>query len=216
MNDISALLESIKAEPYIERLITAPHCGVATFSSLLPGDKVVGPHGEFKEKAGTRLAILEREHNPKSIDAPEQGELVSLNTRMAGKFVEAGTELARIRHFLTRDEVLAILLKKALHLFCAPERAKYYFAPAVDVKIKVSGPKSVAVHSGMELFIMSRMKREAPLAYTGPDGVIYAVYFDHTKNIDAGEALIGVCPPDLVNQIEDVVMRVQTEWREGE
>ena len=52
----------------------------------------------------------------------------------------------------------------------APERAKYYFVPQIDTKIKVSGCRSVSVYEGMELFIVSRMKREMPLYYTGPDG----------------------------------------------
>lgn len=38
------------------------------------------------------------------------------------------------------------------------------------------------------------MKREMPLYYTGPDGLIYTVYFEHNENVDAGSPLIGVCP----------------------
>ena len=131
-----------------------------------------------------------------------------------GSFVQAGTELVRLRHLLSREEVIQQILKKALSLFPAPERAKYYFVPAVDIKIKVSGPRVVTVRDGEELFIMSRMKREAPLRYSGPEGVIYAVYFSHSQNVEAGQPLIGVCPPDLVDQVEEVVMRVQTEWKE--
>ncbi len=32
--------------------------------------------------------------------------------------------------------------------------------------------------------------------------------------MEAGQPLIGVCPPAMVGAIEDAVMRVQTEWRE--
>lgn len=215
MLDISALLDEIKASPYVESSIVAPHCGVVTFNDeLKAGSRINGPSGEWKEKAGTLLATLEREHNPRRINALERGEIVSYNEAVAGNFVEAGTELVRIRHFLSKDEVLSILLKKALYLFLAPEKAKYYFSPAIDVKIKNTGPKSVSVHDGMELFIISRMKRETTLRYNGPDGVIYAVYFNFSQNIDAGQPLIGVCPPDLVEQIEEVSLRVQTEWQE--
>lgn len=217
MIDISALLEEIKASPYDEVTVRAPHCGVVTFSdSPVPGDVVFGPRGEWKEKPGTLLATLERERNPKPVLCTERGELVALKRELDGQFVEAGTEIAKIRHFLSREEVLQLILKKALHLFPAPERAKYYFVPAVDVKIKVSGPQSVSVRDGEELFIMSRMKREAPLRYTGPEGVIYAVYFTHNQNVDVGHPLVGVCPPDMVEQVEEVVLRVQTEWRERE
>jgi len=68
----------------------------------------------------------------------------------------------------------------------------------------------------MELFIVSRMKREVPLCYSGPTGIIYDVYFDQQKNVDAGTPLIVVCPPDQQSAVEDVVARVQSEWVEGE
>jgi hypothetical protein len=60
------------------------------------------------------------------------------------------------------------------------------------------------------------MKRDASLNDSGPVGVLYAVYFSHNGNVDAGQPLFGVCPPDLVGAVEDAVMRVQTEWREEE
>ena len=215
MLDISAVLEEIKASPYKEITVSAPHCGVITFpESLQPGASVTGPWGNWKEKPGTLLATIYREHNPQPISCPEQGEIVTVNREWDGKFAEAGTELVQFRHFLSKEEVLQVILKRALHLFRAPERAKYYFIPAVDIKIKVSGPKSVTVREGDEIFIMSRMKREAPLRYSGPEGVIYALYFAHNENVDAGQPLIGVCPPDMVDQVEEVVLRVQTEWKE--
>lgn len=217
MLDISSLLEEIKASPYEEVPVRTPNCGTVTFPEFLAvGDTLYGPRGDWREVPGTTLATLEREHNPQPIRCPEKGELMALRQECNGRFVEAGTEIAVIRHFLSREEVLQLILKKALHLFLAPERAKYYFVPSVDIKIKVSGPQSVAVRDGEELFIMSRMKREAPLRYSGPEGVIYALYFSHNQNIDAGQPLIGVCPPGLVAQVEEVVVRVQTEWTERE
>lgn len=214
MIDISKLLEEIQASPYKEVIITAPHSGVVSFPDLPVGSKVIGPSGQWKEKEGTVLATLERERNPRSIHSAEKGELTLVHKELSGTFVQAGTELAKIRHYMSKDEVLSVILKKALFLFEAPERAKYYFTPAIDVKINVAGAKSVTVYDGMDLFIMSRMKRESPLAYSGPDGVIYAIYFTHNENMDIGQPLIGVCPPDMVRAIEDVVMRVQSEWRE--
>ncbi len=214
MLDITKLLEEIKASPYEEVVIRAPHTGLVHFADVAEGTRVVGPTGMWKEIPGTRIATMEREHNPKPIVAHEKGVISKVHTELEGRFVEAGTPLVHLRHFLSKDEVLGIILKKALYLFNAPERAKYYFAPDADKKIKASGPKAVTVHDGQELFIMSRMKREAALNYSGPEGVIYAVYFQHNENVDAGAPLIGVCPPDQVGLIEDVVIRVQTEWIE--
>lgn len=214
MLNITELLEKLKASPFEEMHITAPHTGVVTFEKIRKGDTVHGPRGAWKEKPGTVLAVLEREHNPKPIHAPQKGIISVVRQDLDGCFVEAGTRLVTMQHMLTRDEVLNIILREALHLFKAPERAKYYFSPEVDKKIRAGGTRSVTVHDGMETFIMSRMKREVPLAYSGPDGIIYAVYFKHTENVDAAQPLIGVCPPDQLDAIEEVVMKVQTEWKE--
>ena len=214
MLDVTTLLDEIKASPYEEIQIVAPHTGTVTFPPLKEGDRVHGPQGMWQEKPGTLLLTIEREHNPKPIYAPQKGHVRRVFQELEGQFVEAGTPLITVRHFLTRAEVQQKILKRALFPFLAPERAKYYFTPDVDKKIRASGSRVVTVSEGMELFIMSRMKREAPLHYAGPTGVIYAVYFKHTDNVDAGQALIGVCPPDQLSAIEEVVMRVQTEWQE--
>lgn len=216
MLDISNLLESIKAEPYTEMAVVAPHTGVVNFADLHPGDRVSGPSGEWKEVPGTRIATITRENNPKPVAASDKGVVQKIRTELEGSFVEAGAELGILRHYLSREEVVRMLLRRTLRLFYAPERAKYYFVPEVDKKVKISGPRSVTVEDGMELFIVSRMKREIPLSYTGPEGVIYEVYFHQNQNVDAGSPLIGVCPPDQLSAIEDVIARVQMEWVEAE
>ena len=129
MIDISAFLDEIKRSPYREIEICAPHSGVISFEQLKTGDEVHGPQGQWKEKPGTRIATLERERNPKPLTAPEKGVIGEIHSELEGNFVEAGTVLATIRHLLTRDEVERIILQKALFLFRAPERAKYYFTP---------------------------------------------------------------------------------------
>ena len=214
MLDVSRLLEEIKASPYEEMVITAPHTGVVSFSGIKEGDKVIGPSGEWKEKPGALLASIVRERNTRPITSRQNGVIREIRRDLEGCFVEAGTPLMTLRHFLSNDEVLQIILRQALYLFCAPERAKYYFTPTVDLKVKVSGSSSVTVTEGMELFIMSRMKRETPLYYFGPEGVIYAVYFLHNQNMEAGQPLIGVCPQNQIKGIEEVVLRVKTEWEE--
>jgi biotin carboxyl carrier protein len=214
MFKITELLEQLKASPYEEIHVTAPHTGHVSFAKIQPGEIVYGPGGAWKEKPGTQLAVLERENNPKPICARQKGVISDVRRELDGRFVEAGTRLVTMKHTLTREEVINLLLRHALHLFRAPERAKYYFSPEVDKRIRAGDVRSVTVHDGMEVFIMSRMKREVPLAYSGPDGLIYAVYFKHTDNVDAGQPLIGVCPPDQLAVIEDVIMRTQTEWKE--
>jgi biotin carboxyl carrier protein len=214
MLDISKLLDEIKSSPYREITVASPHTGKITFAGIETGAHVHGPQGQWKETPGTKLCTLERERNPKQVCAPENGEICQVHRELDGLFVEAGTPLVVLRHMLTRDEVQRIILQKTLYLFPAPERAKYYFTPEADKKIRASDARSVTVRNGMELFIMSRMKREVPLNYTGPDGVIYEVYFKYNKNLDAGSPLVGICPPEHLHVIQNLVMRVQTEWTE--
>ena len=214
MLDISKLLEKIKKSPYEEITVLTQHSGVLSFADLKEGDRVYGRSGAWQEKPGTVLAVLERERNKINVECQDKGEIKQLYRELDGKFVEAATPVAVIRHFLSKDEVLRIILKQALYLFTAPERAKYYFAPEADKKIRGSGHKAVLVKDGMELLIMSRMKREAALNYKGPEGVIFSVFFELGQSMDAGEPLLGICLAEQLAQVEDVVIRVQTEWEE--
>ncbi len=214
MIDVSKLLEEIKAEPYREVEIKSPHTGIITFNSLSEGDEVLPTRGDYKEIPATALATITRENNPQPIRTSEKGIISKINKEYEGEFVEAGTTLATVKHFLSKREVVDIILKKSLFLFCAPERATYYFRPEIDLKIKLSSCRSVSVQEGMDLFIMSRMKREAALTYSGIQGIIYAIYFSNTP-VDAQSPLIAVCQESQVAAIEDVVEQVRRDWREA-
>ncbi len=216
MLDIKTLLEDIKKAPYRELTVFAPHSGNIEFVLKDVGTKVKGVSGTWKEKPGTLLAYLVREGNKKPIFAPEKGEVVEFCGLKDGQFVQAGTPLLKIRHFLTRQEVIDIILQKALSLFLAPEKGKYYFVSDVDRKIKSKGCQAVNVKEGDEILILSRMKRETIIPYQGPEGIIYALYFKPGQSVDAAQPLIGVCPQNQLEQIKDVVARIQTEWEEGE
>lgn len=214
MLDISKLLEEIRETPFNEIEIVSPWSGNVSFADINEGASVVGPSGTWLEVPGTLLANIERERNPKPIRAPEKGRIKTIRRELEGQFIEAGTAILTLKHFLTKQEVIQIVLKQALYLFNAPERAKYYFVPEIDLKIKAGGHRSVRVQDGMDMFIMSRMKREGTLPYNGPEGLIYAVYFSHNDNVGGGEPLVGVCPEALMPIVEDVVARVQAEWEE--
>jgi len=212
--NITELLDEIKASPFEEIVVRAPHTGVVEFVQDKPGVKVVGPSGQWKEKPGILLVRLEREGSKKPIYAPQKGVVERIEHDLAGKFVQAGTPLLTIRHYLNKEEVLDRLLRKSLFLFLAPERAKYFFIPDMDIKVKSKGCQSVQIRSGQELFIVSRMKRETQLNYSGPDGIIYAIYFETNQNVDTGAPLIGVCSRSQLPAIQDVISRVQSEWVE--
>jgi len=108
--NITELLDEIKASPFEEIVVRAPHTGVVEFVQDKPGIKVLGPGGAWKEKPGTLLAHLVREGNTKPIHALQKGVVERIEQDLAGKFVQAGTPLLHIRHFLSKEEVLDRLL----------------------------------------------------------------------------------------------------------
>jgi acetyl/propionyl-CoA carboxylase alpha subunit len=212
--DVKELLRELREEPYEKIVIRAPHSGKVEFVAEEPGVRVVGPSGTWKEVPGTLLARLEREQVKRPLFAPQKGEVMAFGDVQNGQFVQAGQELMTIRHFLTKEEVITRILRRSLSLFLAPDKGKYYFFPEVDIKIKTKGSQTVHVEDGMELFILSRMKRETSVRYSGPSGIIYAVYFDTNDSVDRESPLIGVCPESQLGQIQEVVSRVQSEWEE--
>jgi biotin carboxyl carrier protein len=203
--DISTLLEELKDSPYKTVPVCSPHTGIV--------ENVVRETGR-KVRKGELMAYIERERNKKQILAPTGGSVEKVNPEVDGAFVEEGVELFSIRHYLTKDEAIDVILKEALQLYTAPEQARYYFVPEVEKKISSAGAKSVHLRPGMELFIMSRMKREKTLYYQGPEGIIFAVYFQNGESVEQGRPLIGICPEDRLSQIQDVVDRVHGEWEE--
>jgi hypothetical protein len=90
--------------------------------------RVVGPSGTWKEVPGTLLARLEREKVKRPLFAPQKGEVMSFGDVQNGQFVQAGQELLTIRHFLTREEVIARILRRSLSLFLAPEKGNTIFS----------------------------------------------------------------------------------------
>lgn len=214
MIDVKELLRELREEPYEKIVIRAPHSGRVEFVAKEPGVRVVGPGGTWKEVPGTLLARLEREHVKRALHAPQKGEVMSLGAVEDGQFVQAGQELMTIRHYLTREEVIARILRRTLFLFLAPEKGKYYFFPEADIKVKTKGCQSVHVEDGVELFILSRMKRETSVRYGGPPGIIHTVYFENNESVDRDSPLIGVCPENQLGQIQEVVSRVRSEWEE--
>ncbi len=214
MIDITSLLEEIKKAPYKELTVFTPHSGRIEFALKEAGTTVHGASGVWNEKPGTLLAYLTREGNRKPVYAPEKGELVMFHDIDDHQFVQAGTPLLKIRHFLTKQEVIDIILKKALHLFLAPEKGRYYFVSAIDTKLKAKGLGHVNIRQGDEVLIISRMKRETVLVYDGPGGIIYTTYFNSSDSVEVGSPLLGVCPNNQVEEIKEVVARIQSGWEE--
>lgn len=212
---INQLLEELRTNPYKEIEVKAPCSGKVKLIQTKTGEVVLGPRGKYKQKPGTLLAYLTRENNQKKICAPQKGRLSFVASLKENEFVQAGALLFKIKNHLSKQEVIKLILKEALSLFRAPEKGKYYFLPAVDKKIKAKGCQSVKVVPGEEIVILNRMKRETYVAYQGPAGVIYVVYFQPGQIVEAGDVLFGVCPERELEAIKEVVLKVQSEWEEN-
>ncbi len=213
--NLNDLLRQYRADPYEYFDILSPHTGTVTFK-VKEGELVRGPSGKWHQKPGTLLFYLERERNQKPVYATGEGEVCKIDYQFEGKFVEAGQPLISIRHKLSKDEIIDKILTKVLYIFAAPQRARYFLNPDIAVKIESSTSKSKAVEvkPGDEILTMSLMKRDTPVIYDGPEGVIYKVYFSSGQMVEENEPLIGICQPDKLPFVKRVIERIKTEWED--
>ena len=205
------LLQKYREHPYEDHKVFAPHTGVVTFK-VEEGQKVDGPSGKWLHKPGTVLYILERQKNPKRITSKFNGKVIGLRRDLDGQFVQAGQELMVIRHRLGKEEIIDRILRQVLHVFPAPQRARYYFTPEISSIIEKGKAKALNVKSGDEIVIMSLMKRDSLIPYEGPAGVLYKSYFKNGDLLEQDAPLFGICSPDRLSLVEKVVNRIKTEW----
>ncbi len=214
--NLNDLLRQYRADPYEYFNVVSPHTGIVTFK-VKEGDLVKGPSGKWHQKPGTLLFYLERERNQKPVYATGEGEVCKIDYQFDGKFVEAGQPLISIRHKLSKEEIIDRILTKVLYIFAASQKARYFLAPEIANKIEGLSESSKAiieVKPGDEIITMSLMKRDTPVIYDGPEGVIYKVYFNSGQMVEENEPLIGVCPPDKLPFVKRVIERIKTEWED--
>ena len=118
--DFDELLAKYRSDPFDYVDIFAVHTGVVQFNVKL-GDEVDAPSGQWMQVPGTALYEINRERNPKKIDARTNGTVFELCEDLDGKFVEAGEKLMTIKHPLKKKEIIENILKEVLYLFPAPE-----------------------------------------------------------------------------------------------
>ncbi|MBU0728400.1 MAG: hypothetical protein KKE17_11245 [Proteobacteria bacterium] len=209
--DFDEVLTKYRSDPYDYVDIHTTHTGRIRFK-VSKGDAVEGKSGKWTQKPGSLLFILQRERNPKSFFSSTNGEVSSIRDDLEGQFVEAGEKILTIRHPLKKKEIIESILKKVLFPFVAPERAKYFFSLETQSKIEKYGQRGVTVNPGDEILVMSLMKRDTPVYYTGEPGIIHSVYFKPGVNVDQGEPLIGVCSSEKLPLIQKIITRVKAEW----
>ena len=213
--DFDEILGKYHSDPYEYVDIFAEHTGKVRF--LIEQDSVVETvSGEWKHIPGTPLFEITRERNPKQITSSTNGVISFINTDLEGSFVEAGEKLMTIRHPLKKKEIIECILKEVLHVFPAPERAKYFFSLDIQSRIDKKSAREVSIKPGDDIIIMSLMKRDTPVYYDGEAGVIHSVYFKPGVSVQQGAPLIGVCPIDKVPVIKKIITRVKADWDKNE
>ncbi|NDY41715.1 hypothetical protein G3N55_02460 [Dissulfurirhabdus thermomarina] len=211
--NLNDLLRQYRSDPYEHYRVEAVHTGVVTFR-VRDGDEVNGPSGRWMHRPGSLLYLLERERNVKKIYSPWSGIVADAALDLDGRFVEAGEFLMSIRHRLGKEEIIDRILTRVLHIFAAPQRARYFLVPELAAKIEKAPGESVRVRPGDEAIIMSLMKRDTLIHYEGLAGVIYKVYFQSGALVEQGAPLLGICPPEKLPYVQRVIQRVRTEWEE--
>jgi len=205
------ILQKYRSDPFDYHDIRAQHTGKIYFK-VKPGDPVEAVSGQWQHIPGTLLFNLERERNLKPICATVNGVVSEICADLEGEFVEAGTPVMTIKHPLKKREIIENILTQVLHIFRAPERAKYFFTTEVQNRIDKLGQRGVMVNEGDELLTMSLMKRDTPVIYEGVSGLIHSLYFKSGDSVDQGAPLIGICPEEKLPVIEKIITRVRAEW----
>lgn len=209
--DFDEILGKYHSDPYEYVDIFAEHTGTVRFL-VEEGSAVESVSGEWEHIPGTALYEITRERNPKKNTASTNGVVSEVCSELEGRFVEAGEKLLTIRHPLKKKEIIERILQEVLIIFPAPERAKYFFSLDVQSRIEKKSAREVSVKAGDEIIIMSLMKRDTPVYYSGEPGVIHSVYFQPGVSVDQGAPLIGVCPTEKLPLIQKVITRVKADW----
>ncbi len=209
--DFDAILSKYRSDPYDYVEVYTPHTGKVRYA-VKEGTEVEGPSGQWNHISGSLLFSITRERNPKNIHCRTNGIISAVRSDLEGQFVEAGEKLITIRHPLKKREIIEGILQRVLYLFKAPEKAKYFFALDIQARMEKSGERGVTIEPGDEVLTMSLMKRDTPVYYTGEPGIIHSIYFKPGVNVEHGEPLIGICPPDQLPLIQKIITHVKAEW----
>ena len=205
------IINKYRSDPYEYLNVVTPHTGRVTFK-VNEGEEVNGPSGKWDHHQGTLLYVLNREKNPKPMYSLTNGVVTSLRKELEGQFVDSGEILMTVKHPLKKREIIEGILQNVLYLFRAPEKAKYFFALDIQARIEKQGEKAVFIKPGEEIIIMSLMKRDTPIYYTGEEGIIHSVYFKPGESVSQDKPLIGVCSREKLPLIQKIITHVKAEW----
>lgn len=208
--NLSSILEEVSKNPFEKQVIATPHTGFVTFA-VEEGAKVKGTSGKWLQRPGSLLFTIERELNPKKIFSPCEGEVFGLRKELEGAFIEAFEPVMSIRYRLTKEKIIERILTQVLSIFPAPQRARYFLSPEFTAAIEKNA--CPAIKQGDETFIISLMKRDTILPYTGESGVVQNIFFKSGSIVEEGAPLIGVCQPDQLESIHKLIAQIKNDWQ---
>lgn len=87
MLSVTSLFGEIKASPFEEQEIVAPHTDVVTFGSFKLRNKVTGSNGIWKERPGTLIVTITRERNLRPLNTVQKGEVCAIHSELEGIYV---------------------------------------------------------------------------------------------------------------------------------
>lgn len=209
--DFDEILSNYRSDPFDYLDVSSPHTGKIRFA-VQENDAVEGPGGTWNHIPGSLLFTITRERNPKVIHSRTNGVVSALRSEMEGQFVEAGEKLLTIKHPLKKKEIIEGILQKVLYLFRAPEKAKYFFSLDIQARLEKLGERGVSIEPGDEIITMSLMKRDNPVYYDGPSGIIHSIYLRPGVSVEQDQPLIGVCATDQLPLIQKIITHVKAEW----
>lgn len=210
--NLEELLNSYRSHPFEDHDVETPHCGTISLKAE-EGQSVEGPGGQWMQQPGTLLFSLEREKNLKKICSPCNGNVHNIRKELDTCFVQAGEKVLCIRHRLDKEEVIDRILTEVLSVLKAPQTARYMLMPDIAARLeKEEGRHGVSLDEGDEALIMSLMKRDTIITYSGVPGIIFRVYFQQGDLVEQGEPMIGVCPPDKIEYVNRVIAKIRNEW----
>jgi len=209
--NLNDLLRHYRSHTFEDYQVETPHTGVISYK-VEDGQTVEGPSGEWLQRPGTLLYIIEREKNVKKMHASWKGEVTGIRPDLEGHFVEAGEVVLSVRHRLDREEIIDRILTKVLTILRAPQQARYFLSSDISAKLEKRPEGKIAIEPGDEIVIMSLMKRDTVISYKEAPGVLYKVYFQSGDIVEQGSPLLGICPSDRLQYVQKVIQRIRTDW----
>jgi len=137
----------------------------------------------------TRLGLIKKRL------AEEDGIVKDINMSIDGKFCGYHTEVLKLEHKLSPEEVQNLEEERDYNFVFAPQGAQYYITsnPGLPPLVNVGD----IVKKGDVIAIAMVMKKRREIIYEGERGKIAKIYFINGQQCKEGDKLFGILPRPL-------------------